>query len=113
MEQLGERLRDALRNAGMTQRELARTLDLSEQSVGNWIGNRSKPSAANLDTITGLLGVDRGWLLTGVRRLDESSVLEELRQIRATQDEILAAVQEVRRLQAKQRAAVSSASRPL
>jgi transcriptional regulator with XRE-family HTH domain len=86
----------------MTQRELARTLDLSEQSVGNWIGGRSRPSAANLDTITGLLGVDRGWLLTGVRRLDESAVLEELRRIREVQDDILYAVQEVRRIQAKE-----------
>ena len=102
MNQLGDRLRDALRNAGMTQRELARTLDLSEQSVGNWIGGRSRPSAANLDTITGLLGVDRGWLLTGVRRLDESAVLEELRRIREVQDDILYAVQEVRRIQAKE-----------
>ena len=102
MDQLGDRLRDALRNAGMTQRELARALDLSEQSVGNWIGGRSRPSAANLDTITGLLGVDRGWLLTGVRRLDESAVLEELRQIRKVQDDILYAVQEVRRNQAKE-----------
>jgi transcriptional regulator with XRE-family HTH domain len=86
----------------MTQRELARTLDLSEQSVGNWVGGRSRPSAANLDTITGLLGVDRGWLLTGVRRLDESAVLEELRRIREVQDDILYAVQEVRRIQAKE-----------
>ena len=102
MDQLGDRLRDALRNAGMTQRELARTLDLSEQSVGNWIGGRSRPCAATLDTITGLLGVDRGWLLTGVRRLDESAVLEELRRIREVQDDILSAVQEVRRIQAKE-----------
>lgn len=102
MNQLGERLRQALKNAGMNQRQLAATLGISEQSVGNWIGNRARPSAENLDEITALLGVDRGWLLTGVRRMDESSVLEELRQIRATQDEILYAIQEVRRLQVKQ-----------
>ena len=104
MDQLGERLRTALEGAGMTQRELAGALDVSEQAVGSWVGNRKRPSAGNVDAISALLGIDRGWLLTGSKRLDESAVLEELRQIRATQEEILLSVQEVRRLQVKRRA---------
>ena len=103
MDQLGERLRTALDNAGMTQRELAAALGVSEQAVGTWVSNRKRPSAANVDAATSLLGVNRVWLLTGSKRLDESAVLEELRQIRATQEEVLLAVQEVRRLQVKQR----------
>ena len=101
MNQLGERLRTALEAAGMTQRELAGALEVSEQAVNSWVADRKRPSAANVDAVAALLGVDRGWLLTGSKRLDESAVLEELRQIRLTQEEILLSVQEVRRVQAR------------
>ncbi len=96
-EHAGDRIRTATRTAGFTQRKLADELGVSEQTVRNWIVLRNNPSPANLAAIADVLGVDRGWLLTGAKGLDEAAVLEELREIRAVQQEILASLLEVRR----------------
>lgn len=95
----GERIRSAIRTAGYTQRQLAEELGVSEQTVRNWIVMRNHPTPENLAAIAVALGVDRGWLITGAKGLDEPAILEELRSIRAGQEEILAAVLEVRRQQ--------------
>lgn len=99
-EHAGDRIRAATRTAGLTQRQLAGRLGVSEQTIRNWIVLRNHPSPDNLVAIADALDVDRGWLLTGAKGLDEAAVLDELRQIRAGQEEILAAVLEVRRRQA-------------
>jgi transcriptional regulator with XRE-family HTH domain len=98
-EHAGDRIRDAIRSAGFTQKRLAEQLGVSEQTIRNWIAMRNRPSAENLAAVAQVLDVDRGWLLTGAKGLDEAAILDELRQIRAGQEEILSAIEEVRRNQ--------------
>jgi transcriptional regulator with XRE-family HTH domain len=98
-QQFNERLRIALKQAGMTQLELSKATGTSTQTVGSWVSGRMEPRPRRIADIAEALDVDKGWLLTGAKGLDEAAILDELRQIRAGQEEILSAVEEVRRNQ--------------
>lgn len=57
------RLRAALREAGMTQKDLARVLGLNYTTVGGWCRGRYTPNTCYLPTICRTLGVSADWLL--------------------------------------------------
>jgi transcriptional regulator with XRE-family HTH domain len=97
-ETTGQRIRQALKTAGITQRELARQVGVSEKSVGNWVADRDPPKGTHLAAMSSLLGVKASWLLTGEQTVDGSEILREISSLRKGQEEILAAVLEVRRL---------------
>lgn len=61
---LGNRIRRAIRDAGTTQAEVARALNVSPQSVGQWVKN-GLISRSNLYALSNLLDVSAHWLLTG------------------------------------------------
>lgn len=56
----GQRIRAARKKAGLTQEELARKLDISYQSVGQWEREERNPKIENLVEIATALGID--WL---------------------------------------------------
>lgn len=95
---MGQRLRLAIDRAGLMQRQVADTMNVSERSVRNWVADRHRPEPGQLLRLADVLGVDPGWLLTGSAGLDGAAVLTELRDLRAAQRELLAEVLAVRRL---------------
>jgi transcriptional regulator with XRE-family HTH domain len=95
---MGRRIRTMLKERAISHARAAVELGVSDQTVRNWCAGRHTPRPDQLDALARLLGVEPGWLLTGVNNLDEAEVISALRELRAKQDEILAAVLEVRRL---------------
>ncbi len=64
---LADRMRKALRHAGIQVAEMASYLGVSRTSVSNWINGRVEPSVQTLRLWALRCGVDYGWL-TGDRR---------------------------------------------
>lgn len=63
---LAGRATEARQAKGLTQRELARGADMSQQTVGSIESGRSNtPQAKTLLAIAKVLGVSPGWLLFG------------------------------------------------
>ncbi|MCQ2385620.1 MAG: helix-turn-helix domain-containing protein, partial [Clostridia bacterium] len=63
--QIGSRLRELRKKAGLTQSELAETLHVTEQSVSRWETDASAPDIALLPVLAALLGTSADYLLTG------------------------------------------------
>jgi transcriptional regulator with XRE-family HTH domain len=59
---VADRLRKALRNAGIGTAEMAAYLGVSRQSVGNWINGRIAPSTQTLRLWALRTGVPYSWL---------------------------------------------------
>ena len=68
---LGHRIAKLRREAGLSQAELARRLDISASAVGMYEQGRREPAADILVKLSDLLGVSVDYLLTGscMRRL--------------------------------------------
>ena len=59
----GDRLTLELERKGLTQRELARQLNVSPQAVNGWVKGTAQPSWGRLVKLEDILGVPRGELL--------------------------------------------------
>lgn len=71
--ELKERLRKALRDAGLNQSELAVKVGISRASVSDWVTGETKTiEGANLTKAAAVLGVDAHWLATGENRAAET-----------------------------------------
>lgn len=55
---LGEKIRQARREKGMTQEQLAQALFVSRQTVSNWENGRTEPDYQTLTRLSELLGLD-------------------------------------------------------
>lgn len=62
------RLREAMKQAGITQSELARRLGVREATVSDWFRLGAVPSGATFLRLPEVLHEDGHWLLTGERR---------------------------------------------
>lgn len=98
VDSMGARIKQALRQAGVTQRELAVYCGVSERAVGSWVADDDQPRASHLTSIAELLGVTPAYLVTGEQAIDAETLVKEVRALRGAQEEILAAVLEIRRL---------------
>jgi len=58
----GRMLADALKERGMKQEDLARSLGTTQSSVSGWINGKYEPAAATVFTIERSLGLDPGLL---------------------------------------------------
>jgi transcriptional regulator with XRE-family HTH domain len=94
---MGSRLRLAIQRAGFTQAQVAEIVGRDPQTIRNWVADRHNPSPEQLVKVADLLDVDAGWLQTGASGLDSSSVLSELRELRAGQRQLLAELLALRR----------------
>src|SRR5262245_36398222 len=63
---LGQRIREARHNAGMTQGELSRALDITPGAIGQWEIGLVAPSSTTLTKLPKLLNVSADWL-SGLR----------------------------------------------
>lgn len=62
---LADRLRKALRSSDVSVAQMAQALDVSRQTVGNWMAGRARPTRATVVAWALATGVDLHWLETG------------------------------------------------
>lgn len=60
---LGERLRQLREEAGLTQIQLAKMVNLSQQTIGHYEVNRSEPNIKTLELLAGILSTSVDYLL--------------------------------------------------
>jgi repressor LexA len=63
-QKFGERLKNAIKESDMTQKDLAKEIGISKTSVNNYVNGRI-PDVAILYELSSFLGVTMEWLLTG------------------------------------------------
>ncbi len=62
---LADRLRKALRSSDVSVAQISQALDVSRQTVGNWMAGRARPTRATVVAWALATGVDLHWLETG------------------------------------------------
>ncbi len=62
---LADRLRKALRSSDVSVAQMAQALEVSRQTVGNWMAGRARPTRATVVAWALATGVDLHWLETG------------------------------------------------
>ena len=55
---IGERIMIARKNAGLTQAELAKRMDIPYQTIGHWERNMSSPKFSSLERLANALGIN-------------------------------------------------------
>ena len=63
LEQIRERLSEAIRNSGMTQTELARRLGIRQPTIGQYLSGRSMPALDTFANLCAVLDVDPAYIL--------------------------------------------------
>ncbi len=61
----GEALKSAMKNAGMTQQELADKINRSQSTVAGWVVETRTPPPSDIVAMANILGVDANYLLMG------------------------------------------------
>ena len=62
---IGERIVIARTNAGLTQAELAKRMDIPYQTIGHWERNMSSPKFSSLERLADALGINVKTLICG------------------------------------------------
>ncbi len=62
---VGNRINELRKNAGLTQEELAEKLDISRQSVAKWENGESVPDIDRLIALSGFFGISTDFILKG------------------------------------------------
>lgn len=62
---IGERIVIARTNAGLTQAELAKLMDIPYQTIGHWERNMSSPKFSSLERLADALGINVETLICG------------------------------------------------
>lgn len=75
---LGDKLKLARKEAGLTQEQLAVKLMVSRQAIAKWEADRGMPDIENLKSLSQLLGVSVDYLLDNGKNLDFSVVREKI-----------------------------------
>jgi hypothetical protein len=65
MDTIGARVKEALRGCGLSQAELARSIDLGESALSKSINGTRAFSAVELAEVADRIGVSMRWLVTG------------------------------------------------
>lgn len=75
---LGEKLKAARKNAGLTQEQLSEKLMVSRQAVTKWESDKGMPDIENLKKLSKLLNVSIDYLLDDGEQMDMTVVREEI-----------------------------------
>jgi len=65
MNTLGDRLKKAIKDANLTQKKVAKALNIPEATLSNLIKNKYEPGIYKIKQLADFLGVDLNWLITG------------------------------------------------
>ena len=74
---IGERIVIARTNAGLTQAELAKRMDIPYQTIGHWERNMSSPKFSSLDRLADALGINVETLICGQAAEDTEDTVKE------------------------------------
>lgn len=75
---LADKLKEARKNAGLTQTELAEKLSVSRQAITKWESGKGIPDIENLRTISKVLEVSIDFLLDDEEKLDKTVIREQM-----------------------------------
>jgi transcriptional regulator with XRE-family HTH domain len=79
--QFGQRLKIAIKNAGFTQRQISELLQVSDDTITNYVKGRTKPNAVLAGKLANLLNIDLQWLLTGaIANIEDNQYNKEFSQ---------------------------------
>ena len=82
----GQRIKEARKKAGLTQKGLGQKLGITYQTVAQWENDLRNPKAETLNKIAEALSCDFYWLMTGINRTLEEEAAEIVMQIYNTDD---------------------------
>lgn len=82
-----DRIRKALRVAGMDQKQLAATLGITSSAVSVWVRGLGLPNLDTLHAVADACGVPRDWLVLGPGRTPTPAEDAWMRQIAAAAEE--------------------------
>ncbi|WP_322895164.1 MULTISPECIES: helix-turn-helix transcriptional regulator [unclassified Yoonia] len=97
----GDRLAGAREAAGLSQKDLAKSLGVKLSTLASWENDTGEPRANRLQMLAGMLGVSLGWLMTGQgdglaapddaveMPADVAALMQELRKLRAQMGQTL------------------------
>ena len=74
VESIGDRFKEARKNRGYTQEELAEELHISRNSVGMIERNTFRPGEEIIDKLCSCLWLDKNWLLTGQGSMERTEL---------------------------------------
>ncbi|MFV0343821.1 MAG: helix-turn-helix domain-containing protein [Anaerocolumna sp.] len=63
MNTFGERLKEARKSKGLTQRQLAALINAKHNSISNWENDQNKPDPDTIEIICGVLDIEPNYLL--------------------------------------------------
>lgn len=72
----GQKIKEARKKAGLTQKELGQKLGLSFQAIAQWENDLRNPKFETLKKISDALGVSTSWLIYGEGDPDQISLLD-------------------------------------
>lgn len=75
---LGEKLKSARRNAGLTQEQMAEKLSVSRQAITKWEADKGMPDIENLKQISRLLNISIDHLIDNGENTDLSVMREKI-----------------------------------
>jgi transcriptional regulator with XRE-family HTH domain len=101
MDSFGGRLARAREAAGLSPEDLASRLSVKIATVAAWERDRAAPTARQLATIAGLLGVSLSWLLHGVGpgapAAEDEQLADLLVDLKRLKDEVAGVIVKVER----------------
>lgn len=74
---IGQRIAAARTNAGLTQAELAKRMDIPYQTIGHWERNMSSPKFSSLERLADALGINVETLICGQAAEDTENTVKE------------------------------------
>ncbi len=75
---VGEKIKEARKQAGLTQEQLSEKLGISRSAVAKWETDKGIPDVDNLKILSGLLNVSIDYLLDDGERMDKSVIKEAI-----------------------------------
>lgn len=60
-----ERLEEIIEERGISKYKIAKAIDISASTIGNYIKGKTRPDPTKLSVLSKLLGVSKSWLQTG------------------------------------------------
>lgn len=75
---IGEKIREARKNAGLTQAQMAEKISVSRQAITKWESDRGIPDIANLKEISSLLNISIDYLLDNNTEYMLNTIKEEI-----------------------------------
>ena len=68
---LGEKIKDARKQCGLSQEQLAEKMSVSRSAIAKWETDKGLPDIDNLKALVGFLNVSVDYLLDDGERIDE------------------------------------------